>query len=87
MIRSPLSGWLGGKFLLSKQIVPMIPAHDCYCEPFAGAAWVFFKKELSKVEVLNDINTDIINLYSVVQHHFEEFIRCFKWVLVSRNEF
>jgi len=87
MIKSPLSGWMGGKFLLSKQIVPMIPAHDCYCEPFAGAAWVFFKKERSKVEVLNDINTDIITLYRVVQHHLEEFIRWFKWVLVSRNEF
>ena len=87
MVKSPLSGWMGGKFLLSKQIIPMIPAHDCYCEPFAGAAWVFFKKERSKVEVLNDINTDIITLYRVVQHHLEEFIRWFKWVLVSRNEF
>lgn len=39
------------------------------------------------MEVLNDINTDIITLYRVVQHHLEEFIRWFKWVLVSRNEF
>lgn len=87
MIKSPLSGWVGGKYQLSKQICAMIPAHECYCEPFAGAAWVFFRKNHSSVEVLNDINTDIITLYRVVQHHLEEFIRYFKWALVSRNEF
>lgn len=87
MIKSPLSGWMGGKYQLSKQIVSMIPAHTCYCEPFAGAAWVFFRKDKSDVEVLNDINTDIITLYRVIQHHLEEFIRWFKWVLVSRAEF
>ncbi len=87
MIKSPLSGWVGGKFQLSKQIVSMIPEHECYCEPFSGAAWVFFRKPRSKVEVLNDINTDIITLYRVIQHHFEEFMRYFKWALVSRDEF
>lgn len=87
MIKSPLSGWMGGKYQLSKQVVSMIPQHHCYCEPFAGAAWVFFRKDRSEVEVLNDINADIITLYRVIQHHLEEFIRWFKWVLVSRNEF
>jgi len=56
MIKSPLSGWMGGKYQLSKQVVSMIPQHRCYCEPFAGAAWVFFRKDKSEVEVLNDIN-------------------------------
>ncbi len=87
MIKSPLSGWMGGKYQLSKQIVDLLPDHQCYCEPFAGAAWVLFRKERSKVEVLNDINTDIVTLYRVVQHHLEEFVRWFKWVLVSRDEF
>ena len=86
-IRSPLSGWMGGKAVLSKRITAMLPAHGCYCEPFAGAAWVLFRKEESKAEVLNDINREIVTFYRVVQHHLEEFIRYFKWVLVSRDEF
>lgn len=86
-IKSPLSGWLGGKYQLSKRIIALIPQHQCYCEPFAGAAWVFFKKQRSEVEVLNDINLEIITLYCVIQHHLEEFIRYFKWVLISRDEF
>lgn len=87
MIKSPLAGWMGGKYQLSKQIVSMLPEHQCYCEPFAGAAWVLFRKPRSQVEVLNDINSELVTLYRVVQHHLEEFIRWFKWLLVSRKEF
>lgn len=42
-------------------------------------------KNPSKVEVLNDINGELINLYRVIQHHLEEFIRQFRWALVSRQ--
>ena len=41
----------------------------------------------AEVEVLNDINGELINLYRVVQHHLEEFVRQFKWALSSRKVF
>jgi DNA adenine methylase len=50
-------------------------------------AWVLFKKEPSKAEIINDINSDLVTLYRVVKLHLEEFIRYFKWVLVARDEF
>ena len=85
--RPPLVGWIGGKSLLAKRIVERIPEHTCYVEPFCGAAWVLFKKPESKVEVLNDINKEVVTLYRCLQWHLEEFVRYFKWVLVSRDEF
>ncbi|MCB2187700.1 MAG: DNA adenine methylase [Deltaproteobacteria bacterium] len=87
MATAPLRGWLGGKSRLARTIVERIPEHTCYVEPFAGAAWVLFRKPPSKVEVLNDINRDIMTLYRVLQYHLEEFLRYFKWALVSREEF
>ena len=86
-IRSPLAGWMGGKFQLSNRIVAEIPEHLCYVEPFAGAAWVLFRKPESEVEVINDINRELVTFYRCIQHHLEEFVRYFKWVLVARDEF
>ncbi len=80
--------YLGGKSRLVGRLTPLIPAHTTYVEPFAGAAWLFFaREEPSKAEVLNDINSELQTLYRVIQNHLEEFIRCFKWSLVAREEF
>ena len=87
MHHQPIIPWIGGKRRLSKYILPLIPEHTCYVEPFAGAAANLFLKPASKVEVINDINLDLITLYRVVQNHLEEFIRQFKWSLSSRKMF
>ncbi|BEP42988.1 DNA adenine methylase [Variovorax sp. V15] len=83
----PLVPWIGGKRRLAKHILPLFPEHTCYVEPFAGAAALFFLKEPAKVEVLNDVNSDLVNLYRVVQHHLDEFVRQFRWALTSREIF
>lgn len=81
----PMVPWIGGKRRLAKHIIPTFPEHECYVEPFAGAAALFFLKSPVPAEVLNDINSDLVNLYRVVKHHLEEFIRQFKHALVSRQ--
>jgi DNA adenine methylase len=79
--------YMGGKSLLTKKIIPLIPQHQCYCEVFSGAAWLLFRKEESEVEIINDINSDLVTLYRVIKNHLEEFIRYLKWILVARDEF
>lgn len=84
----PIMGWMGGKRRLADKILPYFPQHSCYVEPFAGGAALFFMRpEPAKVEVLNDLNGDLVNLYRCIQHHLEEFIRQFKWALISRQMF
>ena len=85
-VKSPIS-YLGGKSRLAKQIVKMLPEHQTYVEPFCGAAWVFFEKEPSKVEVINDMNLDLVTFWRVVQNHLEEFLRHFKHCVISREIF
>lgn len=82
---APIVPWVGGKRRLADRLIRLFPPHQCYVEPFAGAAAVFFAKLPSEVEVLNDVNGELINLYRVVQHHLEEFVRQFKWALSSRT--
>lgn len=81
----PIVPWIGGKRRLAKHILPLFPAHECYVEPFCGAAALYFLKTPGKIEVINDINGELVNLYRVVKHHLEEFVRQFKWALVSRQ--
>lgn len=88
MQAQPIIPWIGGKRRLADRIFPLFPRHSCYVEPFAGGAALYFLRPVpAEVEVLNDINGDLVNLYRVVQHHLEEFVRQFKWALSSRQVF
>lgn len=87
-LKSPLAGYRGGKFLLRERLIAKMPDHQCYCEPFCGAAWVFFGKTPSPVEVLNDINGDIINFFEVIRDNWQGFdSRCNAFLLKSRRLF
>ena len=79
--------YFGGKTRLAKTIISKFPDHQCYVEVFAGGASVFFTKESSRTEVLNDLDINLNTLYRVVKHHPEEFYRQFKFSLISRSEF
>ena len=68
-MKTPLS-YYGGKQQLAGTILGLIPPHRLYCEPFLGGAAVFFAKEPSKVEIINDWNGEIINFYEVLQRDF-----------------
>lgn len=85
---SPIIPWLGGKRRLADKLIPLFPPHECYVEVFAGGAALYFLRPMpAQTEVLNDINGELVNLYRVVQHHLEEFVRQFKWAISSRQIF
>jgi len=73
-IRQPF-GSPGGKRLLAGIIVQLIPEHKTYVEPFAGGAAIFWKKEPSENEVLNDIDPEIAAAYRILKKFPPEEIR------------
>lgn len=84
---NPIVPWIGGKRRLADHLIPRFPRHQCYVEVFAGGAALYFLRPPAQVEVINDINGELVNLYRVVQNHLEEFVRQFKWALSSRQVF
>lgn len=64
----PPFGRVGNKFRLRDNIVPLIPQHKIYVEPFAGSAAIFFNKEKAKINVLNDLNKDVIKRLRMVKN-------------------
>ncbi|WP_432786936.1 Modification methylase DpnIIA [Oligella sp. MSHR50489EDL] len=83
----PIIAWLGGKRRLAKTLLPLFPDHQCYVEPFCGAAALYFMKAPAKSEIINDINGDLINLFRVVKHHPEALVKEFQNALCSRELF
>ena len=84
-MKTPLS-YYGGKQQLAKTILALIPEHRLYCEPFLGGAAIFFAKEPSKVEVINDTNGEITNFYEVLQRDFTALEKEVKISLHSRRQ-
>jgi DNA adenine methylase len=83
-MKPPLT-YFGGKQQLARHITPLIPKHQLYCEPFFGGGAIFFAKEPSEMEVINDTNGDLINFYSVVKNDFADLQREVKRTLHSRQ--
>ena len=83
----PIIPWIGGKRRLAKHLLPLFPDHQCYVEPFCGAAALYFMKSPAKAEIINDINGELMNLYRVVKHHLDALVQEFRWNLVSRQQF
>jgi DNA adenine methylase len=48
-MKTPIT-YYGGKQKMLKHILPMIPKHTCYVEPFVGGGAVFWAKQQAKVE-------------------------------------
>jgi DNA adenine methylase len=68
-MKTPLR-YYGGKQQLSAAILKLIPEHKIYVEPFIGGAAVYFAKEPSASEVINDTNGELINFYEVLKRDF-----------------
>lgn len=79
--------YVGGKHRVARKLINLFAKHHCYVELFAGAANVLFAKEPSKVEVLNDVNGELINIFRVIRWHPEELVRELAFITHSRQEF
>lgn len=86
----PVAPWRGGKRVLAKRLSEQISAtpHERYVEPFVGMGGVFFRRNhRPKLEVINDINRDVVNLFRILQRHYQQFLDQLKFQTYSRAEF
>lgn len=80
--------YIGGKSYLASWIIKNFPEDyqsRTYCEVFGGGGWVLFKKNASNVEVYNDLNSQLVNLFRVIRDNYKEFEHRAQWSLHSRE--
>jgi len=79
--------YFGGKAALCRYLATRLPRHKRYREPFAGGARLFFFKEPTREDVLNDINSELMTFYRVLQNHPVALLDAVTEVVYSREEF
>ncbi|NJK44515.1 MAG: DNA adenine methylase [Pleurocapsa sp. SU_196_0] len=59
--------WAGAKWRVAEWIASRLPTHETYLEPFFGSGAVFFSKDPVKIELLNDLDQNVVNLFRVIR--------------------
>jgi len=68
---------LGNKKKIAQEIQKYFPPHKIYIEPFFGAGGMFFNKPKAKYNIVNDLDSDVFNLFQVVMNQKEELEKAF----------
>jgi DNA adenine methylase len=84
-LKTPIS-YYGGKQMMLRHLLPLIPEHNVYTEAFAGGAALYFAKDPAEVEVINDINGNLVNFYRVLKTEFIPLKKRIDGTLHSREE-
>lgn len=77
----------GSKWRMAEWIISHMPPHLTYLEPFFGSGAVFFNKEPSSLETINDLDGDVVNLFKVIRDRPEELAHQVRWTPYSRQEY
>ena len=87
MTKRPLLRYHGGKWKLAPWILRHLPPHRIYVEPFGGGASVLLQKPRSYAEVYNDLDGEVVNLFSMARDRGEELAQAVELTPFARAEF
>jgi len=86
-VKTPIT-YYGGKLNMVSQILPLIPKHKVYVEPYFGGGAILFSKPKSEAEVINDLNAMVVNFYEVTKSKdFEKLKEKIEGTLFSRTTY
>lgn len=77
----------GSKWSLADNIIEMIPEHHTYLEPYFGSGAILFSKQPSDIELINDMDNEVCNLFDCIKTDSEQLARLVMTTPFSRNEY
>lgn len=76
----------GGKVLMARHLVPLMPVRECYVEPFGGGAAVLLARPRSRLEVYNDLAGEMVALFRAIRDRGEELAAAVAATPFARRE-
>ena len=88
MKRQQLSAfnYYGSKMQIADQILRYAPLHTCWVELFCGSAALTMAKKATPVEIINDIDGDIVNVFRQLRENPDDLIRAVELTPYARAE-
>lgn len=75
----------GAKWSIARWIIDFFPKHHSYLEPFLGSGGVFFTKDRSNIETINDLDGEIVNLFECIRNDPEKLAQQVYFTPYSRQ--
>lgn len=85
-ITAPPVRYVGSKWKIAEFIIGHFPPHESYIEPFAGGANVLFRKPVSAIEVINDLDGEVVNFFVMLRTCTADLLRAIEWTPYAKQE-
>jgi len=72
---------------MKDEIIKLMPQHHTYLEPFFGSGAIFFSKQPSDIEMINDMDDDVVNLFTCIREDSEQLARLVMCIPFARKEY
>src|SRR6266481_1206452 len=79
-------GYFGSKQRLAVPIARMLPPHNAWVEAFCGSAAVTMAKKAAPIEIINDADSQIVNVFRQLREHPTKLIRLVELTPYARSE-
>jgi len=86
VVRAPF-GYYGAKLRIVSKIVNSLPPHNAWVELFCGSAALTLAKKPALIEVINDLNGEIVNVFQQLRDNSEALCKAIALTPYARSEF
>lgn len=83
----PPFGYYGAKQKIASQIIRMMPPHHAWVEAFCGSSAITLAKRAVPIEVINDKNGEIVNLFEQLRTNLDGLCEAITLTPYAREEF
>ncbi|MDP8207408.1 MAG: DNA adenine methylase [Candidatus Electryonea clarkiae] len=84
--RAPF-GYFGAKLRIVSKLVELLPPHNAWVEAFCGSAALTLAKRAAPIEIINDLDNQVVNLFKQLRENHDELCRSIALTPYSRAEF
>src|SRR5947209_994764 len=83
----PPFAYYGAKQRIASKILASLPPHNAWVEAFCDSAAITFAKHPSPIEIINDLDGEVINLFQQLRSNSEALCRAIALTPYAREEF